>query len=148
MKKVLLAGLVLKRIGQRFGQAPYGESKRQFVQTLAVGPPREEALRKLLIFIIGCAVAVPADLSAQASGSGDQTANSIAAAPEVLPSNWSLSRPKTRKNGIPRRGGTVARVPASTGRETAKPRIYGGVNVRSGGKRQKGNGQVGVAIPF
>ncbi|HJQ16907.1 MAG TPA: hypothetical protein VJ859_07890 [Allosphingosinicella sp.] len=104
-------------------------------------------MRKLPGLIVACAVAVPTGLPAQAIGSGDQATNSIAAAPEVVPSNWSLSRPKTRKNGIPRRGGTVTQTPAPAAHPSAKPRIYGGVNVRSG-KRQKGNGKVGVAIPF
>ena len=105
-------------------------------------------MRKLLSLVVACAIAVPASVSGQTGGNGDQTTNGIAAAPEVMPSNWSLSRPKTRKSGIPRRSGAVARAPASAARESAKPRIYGGVNVRSGGKRQKGDGKVGVAIPF
>ena len=104
-------------------------------------------MRKLLGLVVACAVAVPAGLSAQVGADGDQATNSIAVAPEIIPSNWKLAPPKARKKAIPRRGGAVARAPAPTAREAAKPRIYGGVNVRSG-KRRKGNGNVGVAIPF
>jgi hypothetical protein len=106
-------------------------------------------LKTLLHLAIACAVAAPSALCAQATESADQATNGsdAAASADVIPSNWSLAKPKAAKRGIPRRGGAAGKPATVATRESPKPRIYGGVNVRSG-KRQKGNGTVGVAIPF